>query len=339
MKTTAIILLIFSFNIFAQSKDSSFNSSQSMNDTAGTFVQTKQMTISKLNAKFDSLESAVNETRNLKSDLILLRAQIDSIKTADKIKQVHRQQYIEQRYQFGKKILNNMIDGTTYLQKLNKLVIIQPQNDTSGNGILEKLHLQNFWDKFNNYSPIIGLVVTGASALFIHNAGTNSIIGLGGVIVPGLLKLAFGHGNISDFESGLQYIGPTKNLYEEFNRQSFLIKELVVQDTTLRDSLLAFKTVYDNCPNVDSLKNKNYLILQDKISEYENIDRQVPLTLNQIREYFDKYKNSPGFSDIYSDFENHSNEFINEYTNKFSGEFSKLKERNREMLFNNSMFY
>lgn len=338
MKNLILFLTIISLNIFAQGIDStkSFQVSNSNKASLNIVQASKAAEFIQLNARIDSLKYIVKSTGNLMPYINILEKQIDSIKARNLKAVDDRRKLVNRRYMFGKNILNNMIDGTNYLQRLNNLLIIQPQVDTSAD-IFTRLHLQNVWDKINNYSPLISLAATGLSAVFIKNPTTTAIVGLSSVIVPGLFKLAFGHANISDFAAGLDYIGPTKNLYDEFDRRSFLIKELVVQDTILRDSLIAFRSEYDSVPDIDLVKNFYYLKLQDKISQYEKLNIQIPLTINQNLDYFYKYKDSPGFSYLYDEFKNHSLEFLNEYNREFGLNFRKLSDKNREMLFNGSI--
>ncbi len=94
---------------------------------------------------------------------------------------------------------------------------------------------------------------------------------------------------------------------------------------------------YDSVHGIDSVKNFYYLKLQDKISHYEKLNIQMPLTINQNLDYFYKYKDSPGFSYLYDEFKNHSLEFLNEYNREFGLNFRKLSDKNREMLFNGSI--
>ena len=342
MKTISLIILIFSFNLFSQTKDTT----QTYNvdyfslfkDSLKVIQLQNQLNILKLNAKLDSVQKTVNENSNLKSNLINLEKQVESINVKNRLIDKKRKDLIGGRYALGENILNQMIDGTSYIQNLNDLLIVQPEQDTASTSqILGRLHLQNFWDKVSNYTPIFGLVISGASAIFIHDPRTASIVGLSSVIVPGLFKLAFGHVNVSDFTSALEYIGPTKKLYDEFNQRTFQIRELIAQNNSLRDTLISFKNQYDNIPDVDSVKNLYYLKLQDKISEYQSMDRQIPLTINQISDYFNKYKDSPGFSYVYNKFENYSNDFLNEYIQKYSQSFRSLNEKNKEMLFNSTL--
>ncbi len=342
MKTILVIILIFSFNLFSQTKDTT----QTYNvdylslfkDSLKVIQLQNQLNILKLNAKLDSVQNAVKEISNFKSKLITLEKQVNSINIKDQLINEGQKDLIASRYKLGENILNQMIEGTGYIQNLNDLLIVQPEQDTaSTSDILSRLHLQNFWDKVNNYTPIFGLVISGASAIFIHDPRTASIIGLSSVIVPGLFKLAFGHVNVSDFISALGYIGPTKKLYDEFNQRTFQIRELIAQNNSLRDTLISFENKYDNIPDVDSVKNLYYLKLQDKISEYQSMDRQILLTINQISDYFNKYKDSPGFSYVYNKFENYSNDFLNEYIQKYSQSFRSLNEKNKEMLFKSTL--
>ena len=342
MKTISLIILIFSFNLFSQSKDTT----QTYNvdyfslfkDSLKVIQLQNQLNILKLNAKLDSVQKTIKANSNLKASLINLEKQVESINVKNKLIDKKRKDLIGGRYALGENILNQMIDGTGYIQNLNDLLIVQPEQDTASTSqILGRLHLQNFWDKVSNYTPIFGLVISGASAVFIHDPRTASIVGLSSVIVPGLFKIAFGHANVSDFESALGYIGPTKKLYDEFNQRTYQIRELIAQNNSLRDTLISFKNQYDNVPDVDSVKNLYYLKLQDKISEYQSMNRQIPLTINQISDYFNKYKDSPGFSYVYNKFENYSNDFLNEYIQKYSQSFRNLNEKNKEMLFNSTI--
>ncbi len=342
MKIIILFLIVISFNLFSQVKDTTHISNADyfslFKDSVEVLELRNQLTVSKLNAKFDSLRSVVKENSNLKSKLNSLEKQVNIINSQNQLLTENRKKLIDLRYKLGKNILNNMIDGTSYLKNLNNLIVIKSNQDTVSNSeILEKLHLQNFWDKFSNYTPLLGLVVSGASAIFIHDPRTASIVGLSSVIVPGLFKIAFGHVNISDFASGLEYIGPTKKLYDEFNQRTFQIRELITQSETLRDTLISFENQYDNIPNIDSAKNVYYLKLQDKISEYQNLNRLVPLTINQILSYFDKYKNNPGFSYVYNKFENYSNDLLNEYIGNYAQSFNKLNDQNKQLLFNNAL--